>query len=95
MLRPDHADERLGVRAEEFTVNFELSDDRTMAEFLEGVVQEVFEVAADGEAFDERPSYHVDKFSRLGIGIRAFDSGESQLGVSLDDPNKTGFRIAR
>lgn len=75
--------------------NFEISDDREMADFLEKVVREVFDNATDGEAFDERPIYHVEKFGKFGMDIKAFEPADEALGVCLDDPSRPGLRFER
>jgi len=44
---------------------FEISDDRGMAEFLEGVIREIFDSQPAAGQFDKRPIDHIKDFERL------------------------------
>lgn len=68
--------------------NFEISDDAGLASFLDGIVNEVFELCPAGDAFDKRPQDHKDDYAMFGADGDAV--GGFDLGVSLDDPTKPG-----
>ena len=70
--------------------NFEISDDAALAGFLDGIVDEVFEMCPAGDAFKKRPQDHKDDFARLGRDADALSNADSSLGISLDDPRKPG-----
>jgi hypothetical protein len=72
--------------------NFEISDDKAMAEFLEGVIADVFAQSTSAETFGERPSFHTEKFSDFGAVPAAFED-TSAFGMSLDDPLRPGFTV--
>lgn len=74
--------------------SWELSDDKGLADFLEGVVRLVFEHATPEEAWTERPGYHADKFGALGVEAKRLTESEAErLGATLDDPHHPGLHV--
>lgn len=69
--------------------NFEISDDSAMADFLDGVVAEVFSASDGASVMGERPSWHVEKFNAFGVVPASFQD-DSAFGMNLDDPLKPG-----
>jgi len=73
---------------------FEISDDARLCDFFEGVVDMVIEAGDAGEAFGERPGYHVRKFDQLGVEVKGMeDTAIARLGVCLDNPGKPGMEV--
>ena len=70
--------------------NFEISDDPGLADFLDRMVDEVFETPNAPATFDSIPQEHKDAFSKFGTDPNAGDSAD-HLGISLDDPAKPGL----
>lgn len=71
--------------------NFEISDDLAMAEFLDGVVADIWATQSSAEAFGERPIWYVERFHAFGIDPNAQVEDGREFGANLDDPSAPGF----
>ncbi len=69
----------------------EVSESAGMADFLAVIVEEVFEDARK-MSLDEGPSKHESQFFDFDRPIPG-SAGTTSLGITMDDPTKSGFAI--
>ena len=71
---------------------FEISDDIDMADFLDGVIDDIYESQEEGSVVNERPIDHVNEFKKYGIDAQKLDDNQTKcLGKNFDDPSQSGF----
>ncbi len=75
--------------------SFDISDDLALAEFVEGVVADIWQTATDAEALGERPYWYVERFHEFGIDPNAQVDDGRQFGANMDDPAAPGVSILK